>query len=88
MGNSIKSNKSKILWDIDKCYGCRTCELACSFHHQRVFAPELSSIKISRSNQTGRVGFHIGLTCDSCGEESQPLCVEFCSYGALRVRSL
>ena len=79
----MNRKKSEILRDLEKCYGCRTCELACSFHHQQVFAPALSSIKISRSNQTGKMGWHIDSTCDLCVGEDQPLCVTFCSYGAL-----
>jgi NAD-dependent dihydropyrimidine dehydrogenase PreA subunit len=75
----------RILKHIDRCYGCRTCELACSFHHKGVFAPELSSIKISRCNQTGVLRWHVDPSCDSCVGEDQPLCVKYCSYGALEI---
>ena len=80
------NEKATILRDLEKCYGCRTCELACSFHHQRVFAPELSSIKISKSNYTGKIEWRIDSSCDSCVKEELPLCVKFCSYGALEAR--
>ncbi len=68
----------------EACYGCRTCELACSFHHARVFSPELSSIKISRNNRTAKIELSIDSSCDSCQGEAQPLCVEYCLYGALK----
>ena len=66
------------------CFGCRTCELACSFHHKGVFAPEQSSIRVSRSNQTGVIGWRVDSSCDGCKGEPRPLCVRYCSYGALR----
>ena len=70
--------------DTDACYGCRTCELACSFHHRKVFSPELSSIRVSRNNRTGEIEFSIDSSCDLCKGEAQPLCVEYCFYGALK----
>jgi len=57
--------------------------MACSFHHHGVFAPALSSIRISRSNLTGQMGWEIDATCDSCAGEEIPLCVKYCAYGAL-----
>ncbi len=74
----------KIVRNAEACYGCRTCELACSFHHERVFSPELSSIRVSRNNRTGKIGWSINSTCDSCQGETQPLCMQYCAYGALQ----
>lgn len=74
----------KIVRDAEACYGCRICELACSFHHKGVFSPELSSIKASRNNRNGKIGWSIDSTCDSCKGEAQPLCVKYCVYGALK----
>jgi len=79
MGGAIK-----ITMDVDVCYSCRMCELACSFHHKRFFCPELSSIKISSDFQTGEIEMSINSTCDLCQGEAQPLCVEYCFYGALK----
>ena len=66
------------------CYGCRICELACSFHHRGVFSPELSSIRVSNNYLTGEIQLSIDSTCDLCKGEAQPLCVEYCLYGALK----
>lgn len=74
----------RILTNAEACYGCRICELACSFHHERAFSPEASSIRISRDNQNGEIGLSIDSTCDLCKGEAQPLCVEYCIYGALK----
>ena len=73
-----------IVLDSKACYGCRTCELVCSFHHTRAFSPEAASIKIVRHNETGEVSWSIDATCDLCHGESQPYCVQYCLYGALR----
>lgn len=74
----------KIIRDAKACYGCRMCELACSFHHEGVFSPEMSSIRVSRNNRTAEIKWFIVSTCDSCTGETQPLCVMYCAYGALR----
>ena len=74
----------RILRDAKACYGCRICELICSFHHSKVFSPELSSIKVSRNNRTGKIAWSIDSTCDSCDGEPQPLCVAYCPYEALK----
>jgi carbon-monoxide dehydrogenase iron sulfur subunit len=75
---------SKIERNAEACYGCRTCELACSFHHQRVFSPEHASIKVSLNNRTDEIYWDLDSTCDSCKDEPSPLCVRYCVYGALR----
>ena len=74
----------EILTDASACVGCRVCELACSFHHKGLFSPEMSSIKVSRDNQNGEISLSINSSCDLCGGESHPLCVEHCIYGALK----
>ena len=76
--------RTKLNVNTEKCYGCRFCELACSYHHGGVFSPELSSIRISKSNRTGKIEWRIDSTCDSCEVEEQPLCVRYCFYGALK----
>jgi Fe-S-cluster-containing hydrogenase component 2 len=73
----------KIISNPDRCYGCRTCELACSFHHTGLFSPESSSITVRKSNQTGTIKWRLDSSCDSCAGEEEPLCVKYCSYKAL-----
>ena len=74
----------KIVWNDKVCYGCRTCEIACSFHHKGVFSPELSSIRVSNNYQTSEIQLSVDSTCDLCEVEDQPLCVTYCLYKALR----
>ena len=73
-----------IIRNAESCYGCRTCELACSYHHKKVFSPELSSIKVTRNHRTGEIGWKMDATCDYCTKESGPQCVLYCIYGALK----
>lgn len=75
----------KISQHIELCYGCRTCELACSFHHVGVFSTKHSSIRISKSNRTGVINWDLSSSCDDCEKEERPLCVKYCSYGALEL---
>ncbi len=75
-------------FEMPLCGGCRTCEMACSFHHKDEFNPVVASIKII--NAEGKVPFRVWLSggpekltpeeipCDGCKEVEEPLCVQFC----------
>ncbi len=67
------------------CGGCRTCEIACSFHHREEFNPTISSIQIV--NRMNEPGFVVSLVeekdgdrvaCDFCKALEVPLCVVYC----------
>ena len=72
-----------ITTDVAACTGCRMCELACSYHHRRVFSPESSSIRIDMDNRRGNIGITIDGSCDLCRQEPQAQCVRYCCYQAL-----
>ncbi len=74
----------------EKCTACRICEMACSFHHTRLFQPAFSSIEIIKHDASGKVemfiheqseGEHRG--CDRCPGEGLPLCLKWCPTGAI-----
>ena len=74
-----------MIFDMPSCGGCRTCELACSFHHLGEFVPAVSSLKILE--KTDGVGYQVllkeqadqvGLACDGCDGEEVPWCMEYC----------
>ncbi len=67
----------------ERCYGCRACELACSFHQRREFSPRGGSIQVSKDNRSGKIEWLMDSTCDRCREEECVLCVKNCSYQAL-----
>ena len=72
-------------FDMPTCGGCRTCEIACSFHHIKAFAPSVSSIRIL--NKGDGVGYRVlfveeddksARACDGCSGLDIPYCVEVC----------
>lgn len=72
-------------FDMRSCGGCRTCEIACSFHHGEEFNPAISSIEIL--DKVNEPGFFVvlveendgqNLACDFCKNEEIPLCVQYC----------
>ena len=75
----------KIIRNNNLCYACKTCQLACSYHHTKTFWPERSSITVSRNPQDGTVKWRMNATCDKCVDEEEPLCAKYCMYGALQV---
>jgi len=73
-----------LLINAQACNGCRTCELACSFHHRGVFIPESSSIKVVSDCLEGKIQLMVDSTCDLCRAEPEPLCALHCFTGALK----
>lgn len=80
-----KARNDKLVSGTERCCGCRTCELACSYHHRKVFQPSISSIEIKSIPKP--FGFtatlykesaegHMG--CDFCKGLDIPVCVQFC----------
>ena len=75
-------------FQMPSCGGCRTCEIACSFHHRGEFIPSISSLKILDNRDNSGYSVLIveeknaeSLACDGCKEEEIPLCVEYCREG-------
>ena len=74
-----------MIFDMPSCGGCRTCEMACSFHHRGEFVPAISSIGILE--KVNEPGFLVvlreknegeGMACDGCRGLNVPLCLEYC----------
>lgn len=74
----------RIVFDTDRCYGCKTCQMVCSFHHTGAFWPEKASIKQYRNPQDGYHSWSFDSTCDGCKDEEEPLCLKYCVYGAIQ----
>lgn len=76
----------------DKCTGCRTCEVACAFHHNRSFSREVSSVRVKRKERAGEFDITINESdeggypaCDLCEGEEGPMCVKFCLSDAINL---
>jgi carbon-monoxide dehydrogenase iron sulfur subunit len=63
--------------DASKCTACKTCELACSFTKEGVFAPSLSRIRVVQLHD---VGMNVPIACSNCADAP---CVEACPTGAV-----
>jgi coenzyme F420 hydrogenase subunit beta len=75
----------------DACTACHSCELACSYHHLRVFQPSRSSVWVDRDPDSGvverRVQVEPGaerVPCDGCSDEDSRQCDAFCNRPAVR----
>ena len=75
-----------MIFETERCGGCRSCEMVCSYHHKGVFQPSISSIKILDTKD--ELGFAISLAeqdegkrraCDGCKGLDEPLCVKYCA---------
>ena len=63
--------------NLDKCTGCRSCELACSFKHYGEYNPAKSNIHVSIYTEKA---FYVPMVCTQC---SKPFCGEVCPTGAI-----
>jgi Fe-S-cluster-containing hydrogenase component 2 len=70
-------NLKRIVVEIEKCAGCRYCELACSGFHFREFSPMLSRINVIKKDLKGLDYPVVCHQCDPC------VAVEGCLTGAL-----
>lgn len=66
--------------DIEKCTGCRRCEVACSMFHYNSTARGQARIKVVKLEA---IGIDAPVFCVSCAEKS---CVKGCPSDALTVR--
>jgi len=68
------------------CTACRSCEVACHYHHTRRFGAGRNSVHISYHGDTSDLEIAFDESCDVCLGEERPLCAEFCVPGAIRVQ--
>lgn len=66
--------------NMDKCIGCRTCEVACSLRNLGQSNPTRSRIRIIRYEKAGQYHNYVPMVCQQC---SDPLCVAACPVKAL-----
>lgn len=62
--------------DVDRCTGCRACELACSLKNTGSFNPSRSRIRVLGHEEL----FCLPVTCFQC---EKPYCAEVCPSGAI-----
>lgn len=67
-----------IVVHVDKCTGCRICELTCSFYKEKVFNPCKSRIRIVKME---REGIDFPILCQQC---EAPVCMDVCPVSAIK----
>ena len=72
-----QSDRMTLVIDADKCTGCNTCMLVCSFIHDKVFSYERSRIRVW--HDTAHAVFKPTL-CEHCKDAP---CISVCPTGAL-----
>jgi len=74
-----------VIWP-ERCRGCRSCQLACSFTRTGEYNPSRSCIELDRDLRTEKTAPMIRtLTCNLCNGE--PACVDACTYAAISYES-
>ncbi|MHA1712328.1 MAG: 4Fe-4S dicluster domain-containing protein [Candidatus Freyarchaeota archaeon] len=53
----------RILANVERCSGCRRCEMVCSFTHENVFSPSISRITVIKEDI---FGFDLPIVCWHC----------------------
>ncbi len=53
----------RILVDVDRCCGCRLCEMVCSFSHENSFGTSISRINVIKEDV---FGFDLSIVCWHC----------------------
>lgn len=64
----------------EKCVGCRSCEIACSYHFKKNFSRKNTAIKVLRWESEGEFGIVLyrqaedgHMACEGCN-----FCLEYC----------
>jgi Fe-S-cluster-containing dehydrogenase component len=66
--------------EVERCVGCRLCELACSFARHGHFNPDEAGIHVTFEDD-GSLAIAMDGSCSDC---RRPLCVAFCPVGAIK----
>ncbi len=82
----MDNNNSYVIgFHTTKCTGCQACVMACSYHTSKHFSSTSGGcIEVFKHNDTGNISIvYDEQCCDMCSEEQVPLCMQYCSSGAV-----
>ncbi len=66
--------------DIERCSGCRTCEVVCSLKNTGECNPTRSRMRVIRYEKSGQFHNYVPMVCQQC---KTPFCMEACPVNAL-----
>jgi len=73
----LASPALKLAVNVDRCTGCMSCTLACSYAKEGVFSPPLARIRVLKLEESG---VDAPLVCQQC---DTPRCIEACPINAM-----
>jgi len=77
----VKTSIFEILIDEEKCTGCISCKLWCSYTHYKIFNPSKANLDIiDKYGLNPKIKFLD--SCVKCGQ-----CAMHCLYGALKLKA-
>lgn len=76
-GKSAAQGIARLLVREERCAGCRACELACSFAHERAYSERFARILVEKDEPSG---VDRPVVCRQCGVAR---CIQACPNGAL-----
>jgi Fe-S-cluster-containing dehydrogenase component len=78
--------KKSLLVDIDLCYGCLACEVACKQEHGLAVGPHFIKVhEVGPRKAGGKLTMdYVPMACKHCGK---PACIEACPEDAIYTRS-
>ena len=71
--------QKELVFDADRCTGCKLCELICSYVKYAEFNPGKSVIQVIKNKEMDINIVALGTKCDYCGE-----CVQWCLPHAIK----
>jgi len=71
------SELGRLIIDAKRCTGCKLCEEACSFAHERVFDPRKARLRVVKVEPQG---LDYPVVCRECGKAP---CIEACPVDAI-----
>jgi carbon-monoxide dehydrogenase iron sulfur subunit len=76
-------SKGLIAVDVDKCTGCRSCEIACSLYHNGEINPTLARIQIVKDWTAEDSAIEARFLPSTCHQCANALCAIFCPENAI-----
>jgi formate hydrogenlyase subunit 6/NADH:ubiquinone oxidoreductase subunit I len=71
--------KAQLVFNSEKCTGCRTCSLTCSFSYFKVFNPERAFIEVIENEENGSFELKLKDGCTFCR-----ICEESCPFEVIK----
>jgi Fe-S-cluster-containing dehydrogenase component len=75
-----KGMEKVLIFDADKCTGCKMCQLACSYVKHGEFNPNKSCIQVMKNKEMDVNIVALDTKCDFCGK-----CIEWCLPQAIKL---